>query len=251
MVSYEAVQRGAQMEVKSVVSDTDKNGVLQWKISCRWAWTPQANTYGDVIYCYQSEAPWGENANEAAGTYDVVIYRGKIKNDTRNGGVPFDGRRLWMWNWKIVRFGEIKEEEKQGDQGDQYEITSNGSGGSSPEFNPLAVGACGNWANSHIAAGIFPCPEGTDPLEHFRWVRDRFYWEVNQVDPRPREQVTGEAPEPTTNKNIGTCPRHEGVNFQPMSDGSWAHNVKGGLCVWDMDEPWFKPNQPIEEQAAF
>lgn len=150
--------------------------------------------------------------------------------------------------------------------------TSGASGGGSPEFNPLAVGACGNWANSHITSGIIPCPEGTDPLKHFLWVRDRFYWEVNQVPPRPREEITGpdalinepvvmeygfdistgreevaEPPEePTVEGNMGPCPKHD-REFMAMSDGTWAHSVRDGLCIWSMDGPVFRPNQPLEE----
>ena len=137
--------------------------------------------------------------------------------------------------------------------------TSGASGGGSPEFNPLAVGACGNWANSHITSGIIPCPEGTDPLKHFLWVRDCFYWKVNQVPPRPREEITGEVAEPpeeppeepleepTVEVNIGPCPKHKGAEYQSMSDGTWAHSVRDGLCIWSMDGPVFRPNQPLEE----
>ena len=135
--------------------------------------------------------------------------------------------------------------------------TSGESGGGSPEVNPLALGACANYANDHINNGTFPCPEGVDFFEHFLWVRDCFYWKVNQVPPRPREEITGEVAEPpeeppeepqeepTVEANMGPCPKHD-REFMAMSDGTWAHSVRDGLCVWSMDGPVFRPNQPLE-----
>jgi hypothetical protein len=127
--------------------------------------------------------------------------------------------------------------------------TSGASGGGSPEFNPLAVGACGNWANSHITSGIIPCPEGTDPLKHFLWVRDCFYWKVNQVPPRSREEITGEAPEVAEpvieESNIQEhCQTHERP-WMELSDGTWGHNIKGGMCIWSPDGISFRPNKPV------
>jgi len=138
--------------------------------------------------------------------------------------------------------------------------TSGASGGGSPEFNPLALGACANYANDHINNGTFPCPDGVDFFEHFLWVRDCFYWKVNQVPPRSREEITGEVTEPVNyNENatelnedqqsvlgdVGPCPKHKGAEYQPMSDGTWAHSVKDGLCIWSADGIWFKPNKPV------
>ena len=129
--------------------------------------------------------------------------------------------------------------------------TSGASGGGSPDINPAALGACANYANDHINNGTFPCPDGVDFFEHFLWVRDCFYYKVNQVPPRPREEITGEvaAPpeEPTVAVNIGPCPKHKGAEYQSMSDGTWAHSVRDGLCIWSMDGPVFRPNQPLEE----
>lgn len=129
--------------------------------------------------------------------------------------------------------------------------TSGASGGGSPDINPAALGACANYANDHINNGTFPCPDGVDFFEHFLWVRDCFYWKVNQVPPRPREEIIGEVAEPqeepTVEANIGPCPKHKGAEYQSMSDGTWAHSVRDGLCIWSMDGPVFRPNQPLEE----
>ena len=131
--------------------------------------------------------------------------------------------------------------------------TSGASGGGSPEFNPMALGACANYAHEQITNGTFPfIGEGRDEyFAHFLYVRDCNYWLVNQVPPRPREEITGEvaAPpeEPTVAVNIGPCPKHKGAEYQSMSDGTWAHSVRDGLCIWSMDGPVFRPNQPLEE----
>jgi hypothetical protein len=128
--------------------------------------------------------------------------------------------------------------------------TSGASGGGSPDINPAALGACANYANDHINNGTFPCPDGVDFFEHFLWVRDCFYWKVNQVPPRPREEITGEVAEPqekpTVEANMGPCVKHD-REFMAMSDGTWAHSVRDGLCIWSMDGPVFRPNQPLEE----
>ena len=132
--------------------------------------------------------------------------------------------------------------------------TSGASGGGSPDINPAALGACANYANDNINNGRFPCPDGVDFFEHFLWVRDCFYYKVNQVPPRPREEITGEVAEPpeepleepTVEVNIGPCTKHD-REFMAMSDGTWAHSVRDGLCVWSMDGPVFRPNQPLEE----
>ena len=132
--------------------------------------------------------------------------------------------------------------------------TSGASGGGSPDINPAALGACANYANDNINNGTFPCPDGVDFFEHFLWVRDCFYYKVNQVPPRPREEITGEVAEPpeepleepTVEVNIGPCTKHD-REFMAMSDGTWAHSVRDGLCVWSMDGPVFRPNQPLEE----
>jgi hypothetical protein len=162
-----------------------------------------------------------------------------------------------MWQWYVERFGEITEKEKIGDQRDYYgdrpaqiTNTSGASGGGSPDINPAALGACANYANDHINNGTFPCPDGVDFFEHFLWVRDCFYWKVNQVPPRPREEITGEVAEPqekpTVEANMGPCVKHD-REFMAMSDGTWAHSVRDGLCIWSMDGPVFRPNQPLEE----
>ena len=132
--------------------------------------------------------------------------------------------------------------------------TSGASGGGSPDINPAALGACANYANDHINNGTFPCPDGVDFFEHFLWVRDCFYYKVNQVPPRPREEITGEVaappeepPEETTVEvSMELCPKHD-REFMAMSDGTWAHSVRDGLCIWSMDGPVFRPNQPLEE----
>ena len=132
--------------------------------------------------------------------------------------------------------------------------TSGASGGGSPDINPAALGACANYANDNINNGRFPCPDGVDFFEHFLWVRDCFYYKVNQVPPRPREEITGEVAEPpeepleepTVEVNIGPCTKHD-REFMAMSDGTWAHSVRDGLCIWSMDGPVFRPNQPLEE----
>ena len=134
--------------------------------------------------------------------------------------------------------------------------TSGASGGGSPEFNPMALGACANYAHEQITNGTFPfIGEGRDEyFAHFLYVRDCNYWLVNQVPPRPREEITGEVaappeepPEETTVEvNMELCPKHE-REFMAMSDGTWAHSVRDGLCIWSMDGPVFRPNQPLEE----
>ena len=132
--------------------------------------------------------------------------------------------------------------------------TSGASGGGSPDINPAALGACANYANDNINNGRFPCPDGVDFFEHFLWVRDCFYYKVNQVPPRPREEITGEVAEPpeepleepTVEVNMGPCTKHD-REFMAMSDGTWAHSVRDGLCIWSMDGPVFRPNQPLEE----
>jgi len=132
--------------------------------------------------------------------------------------------------------------------------TSGASGGGSPEFNPLALGACANYANDHINNGTFPCPDGVDFFEHFLWVRDCFYWKVNQVPPRSREEITGEAPiiaEPVIEESeLGEdCPTHNRP-WVKLSDKTWGHNIKGGMCIWSADGIWFKPNKPVAAEPV-
>ena len=127
--------------------------------------------------------------------------------------------------------------------------TSGASGGGSPEFNPAALGACANYANDHINNGTFPCPDRVDFFEHFLWVRDCFYWNVNQVPPRSREEITGEAPvvaEPVIEESeLGEeCPTHNRP-WMKLIDETWGHNIKGGMCIWSPDGIWFKPNKPV------
>jgi hypothetical protein len=258
-INNDLVIRGALMKAtKSSTTRNPSTGADQLEIQCRWPWTPEANEGGDKTYCSPGVEglPWSDD-RDAVGEYAVVVRRGYIKKNKEKQ--TFDGTHLWMWQWYVERFGEITEKEKIGDQRDYYgdrpaqiTNTSGASGGGSPEFNPLAVGACGNWANSHITSGIIPCPEGTDPVEHFLWVRDCFYWKVNQVPPRSREEITGEAPiiaEPVIEESeLGEdCPTHNRP-WVKLSDKTWGHNIKGGMCIWSADGIWFKPNKPVAEE---
>jgi hypothetical protein len=254
------VVRGALMKViKSSTAQHPSTGADQLEIQCRWPWTPDANEGGDKTYCFPDVEglPWS-NDRDAVGEYAVVIRRGYIKKNKDKQ--TFDGTHLWMWQWYVERFGEITEKEKIGDQRDYYgdrpaqiTNTSGVSGGGSPEFNPMALGACANYAHEQITNGTFPfIGEGRDEyFAHFLYVRDCNYWLVNQVPPRPREEITGEVAEPpeesTVEVNIGPCPKHKGAEYQSMSDGTWAHSVRDGLCIWSMDGPVFRPNQPLEE----
>ena len=273
------VVRGALMKVvRSSTTRHPSTGADQLEIQCRWPWTPEANEGGDKTYCSPDieGLPWSDD-RDAVGEYAVVIRRGYIKKNKEKQ--TFDGTHLWMWQWYVERFGEITEKEKIGDQRDYYgdrpaqiTNTSGASGGGSPDINPAALGACANYANDQINNGTFPCPDGVDFFEHFLWVRDCFYYKVNQVPPRPREEITGpdalinepvvmeysfdistgreevaEPPEePTVEANMGPCPKHD-REFMAMSDGTWGHSVRDGLCIWSMDGPVHRPNQPLEE----
>ena len=129
--------------------------------------------------------------------------------------------------------------------------TSGASGGGSPEVNPAAIGACANYAHDQISNGTFPfLGSGMDEyFQHFLYVRDCNYWKVNQVPPRSREEITGEAPgvaEPVIEESeLGEeCPTHNRP-WMELSDETWGHNIKGGMCIWSADGIWFKPNKPV------
>ena len=57
-----------------------------------------------------------------------------------------------------------------------------GNGGPPPIPPPIpaALGACQNHAMAFIESGVIPVPEGRDPLNFLRELRDRVYRDVNQ-----------------------------------------------------------------------
>ena len=129
--------------------------------------------------------------------------------------------------------------------------TSGASGGGSPEVNPLALGACANHAHDQFSNGTFPfLGSGMDEyFAHFLYVRDCNYWKVNQVPPRSREEITGEAPVVAEavieESELGEeCPTHNRP-WMKLIDETWGHNIKGGMCIWSPDGIWFKPNKPV------
>jgi len=260
-INNDLVIRGALMKAtKSSTTRNPSTGADQLEIQCRWPWTPEANEGGDKTYCSPGVEglPWSDD-RDAVGEYAVVVRRGYIKKNKEKQ--TFDGTHLWMWQWYVERFGEITEKEKIGDQRDYYgdrpaqiTNTSGGSGGGSPEVNPAAIGACANYAHDQISNGTFPfLGSGMDEyFQHFLYVRDCNYWKVNQVPPRSREEITGEAPvvaEPVIEEsNIQEhCETHERP-WMELSDGTWGHNIKGGMCIWSPDGIWFKPNKPVAEE---
>jgi hypothetical protein len=150
------------------------------------------------LHLYGQE--WQDVSDYKVGqSHNWTIQQGNLKND-KNGNYSSD----YYWDW--VPRGTKPQEIISSPL--TYERVPDGA------QNPAAIGSCANHAVDFIARSVIPIPEGIDPLMFARQLRDRFYWEVNQVPVAPAHY----------------CYQHETAHQQGKS-GAWGHMVGDAPCL--------------------
>jgi len=82
------------------------NETPQWKIHCRWSWTPLKNEGGDQVWVNRASFPtWGPDTR---GKVPVQVQARGCKKQSKakqeeTGQEYYDGSIDWMWQWDVIQ----------------------------------------------------------------------------------------------------------------------------------------------------
>ena len=153
---------------------------------------------------------WEGNWALSEGTTYNLLLPSKPKPpgpNTKDGSMYLDIRQATL---PVVDQNEPTDSQPQGPLVKRSDMEHKIPSFHEPPPVPQALGACQNHAMAFIESGIIPVPEGREPLNFLRELRDRVYREVNQAAYRSSPHY---------------CYKHDQNRVQG-SKGGWGHKIE-------------------------